>query len=423
MSLKNNRFITFINMRLINKGPMKIGNGEDGILIDLASNNPYMPGTSLAGAMRAYAKVNFGEREVKELFGHGEKDSNIYIQDSYAKNKKEIEYRPGIKMNNRLGVNEKKAYFQRELLGEGHQFDIEIKLFSKNEEQREEHLNIIKSILSAIQCGQLRFGANKTNGSGIVGIDKLNICKLDLENSKDFISYISNTLSYVDSKDSMLSKVNGEKTVRFTFKGSTDTPLLVAGFDSLNHEQPDNSNMVNSKNEYILPGSAFKGTLRNNFNKIAKLKELDYITNVAFGHDSKSNNKNCGRLFFVDIKIENALDSAIYNRIKIDQFTGGVRSGAILNQIPIKGRFKSEIYFKLTGQESDDKKIIAIMLYTLKDALTGDIAFGSTSAIGRGRLKGEFIEIEVNDEIAKLDLIGNNHINKELILELTSAIN
>ena len=87
MSLKNNRFITFINMRLINKGPMKIGNGEDGILIDLASNNPYMPGTSLAGAMRAYAEVNFGEREVKELFGHGEKDSNIYIQDSYAKNK------------------------------------------------------------------------------------------------------------------------------------------------------------------------------------------------------------------------------------------------------------------------------------------------------------------------------------------------
>ena len=92
MSLKNNRFITIMNITLINTGCMKIGNGDDGILIDLASNSPYIPGTSIAGAMRAYAKANFSKNIVEDLFGYGDRESNIYISDSYASNKKEIEY-------------------------------------------------------------------------------------------------------------------------------------------------------------------------------------------------------------------------------------------------------------------------------------------------------------------------------------------
>lgn len=423
MSLKNNRFITSINMKLINKGPMKIGDGDDGILIEAVSNNPYMPGTSVAGAMRAYAAANFSKAIVEELFGHGDKDSNIYISDSYADNKKEIEYRPGIRINNRLGINAKSGYFERELLGAGHEFSLEIKIYSETEEKREEHLKIIKSILSAVQSSEVRFGANKTNGSGILDIEKLKICKLDLKNSKDFIDYVSNDLVYVDGKEALISKGNNEKTIKFVFEGNTDTPLLVGGYDSLNHEMPDGSNMMNSNNKYILPGSSFKGAIRNNFNKIAKLKGLNELTEIAFGQEAESNEKSMGRLYFKDIEIENVLDSAIYNRIKIDQFTGGVRSGAILNQRPIKGKFTSEIYYKITGNEENDKKVIATMIYTLKDALIGDISFGSGYSIGRGKLKGQFIKVEINKETAKLDLIGNNHENKELILDLISAIN
>ena len=181
--------------------------------------------------------------------------------------------------------------------------------------------------------------------------------------------------------------------------------------------------MMNSNGKYILPGSSFKGVIRNNFTKISKLKGLNYITEIAFGQEATSSDKKVGRLYFEDIEIENALDSAIYNRIKIDQFTGGVRVGAILNQRPIKGSFKSEVYYKLTGNEEDDKRIIAIMLYTLRDALSGEISFGSGNSIGRGKLKGNFIKLEINNETAKLDLKGKKHENKELILNLISAIN
>ena len=117
MSLKNNRYATIIKIKMVNKGPMKIGNGDDGLLMDLVSNNPYLPGTSIAGAMRSYASSNFNDRAVKDLFGHDDRESNIYISDSYASNKKEIEYRPGVKIDNRFGVNELGGYFERELLG------------------------------------------------------------------------------------------------------------------------------------------------------------------------------------------------------------------------------------------------------------------------------------------------------------------
>lgn len=422
MSLKNNRFITIIKTTLINTGAMKIGDGDDGILIDLLSNSPYIPGTSIAGAMRAYAKINFAENVVEALFGHGEKISNIYIADSYAINKKEIEYRPGIRINNRLGVNEKGGYFERELLGAGHEFSLEIKIYSKCEEEKSEQIRIVKSIFNAIESGELRFGANKTNGSGILHIDSLKICELDLENSEDFIQYVSGDFKF-NNYINILSEENSENIVKFIFEGITDTPLLVAGYDTLNYEQPDGSNMVNSNGKYILPGSSFKGAIRNNFTKISKLKGLNYISKIAFGQEASSSDKKVGRLYFKDIEIENALDSAIYNRIKIDQFTGGVRVGAILNQRPVKGSFKSEVYYKLTGNEDDDKKIIAIMLYTLKDALSGDVSFGSGYSIGRGKLKGNYIKLEINNEVAKFDLKGKNHENKELILNLISAIN
>lgn len=423
MSLKNNRYVTIAKITMINKGPMKVGNGEDGLLIDFASNNPYLPGTSIAGTMRAYALNNFNDRAVKDLFGDGDKESNLYISDSYAKNKKEIEYRPGVRIDNRFGVNEPGGYFERELLGSGHKFDFDIKVYSDKDEKREEYLEILKNVLSAINSGELRFGANKTNGSGIMEITKLDICYLDLNETKDFISYISKDFIFINEKESFLSVINSNKTVRFSFEGNTDTPLLVKGYDSLNSNLPDGCNMINSKNEYIIPGSSFKGAMRNGFNKIAKIKNLSELTEIAFGQDSKSDNKKVGRLYFEDIKIENALDKAIYNRIKIDQFTGGVRIGAILNERPVKGNIKSEIYFRRTGKVELDKKIIATMLFTLRDALIGDIYFGGGSSIGRGKLKGLFIKIDMNNQTAKLDLIGNNHENKDMILDLVSAIN
>lgn len=423
MSLKNNRYATIIKIKMVNKGPMKIGNGDDGLLMDLVSNNPYLPGTSIAGAMRSYASSNFNDRAVKDLFGHDNRESNIYISDSYARNKKEIEYRPGVKIDNRFGVNELGGYFERELLGSGHEFDVEIKVYADKEEKREEQIIILKTILSAINLGELRFGANKTNGGGIMKINRLDICYLDLQETKDFISFISNDLKFIDEKKTFLSVRNSDKTVRFTFEGSTDTPLLVKGYDSLNHYLPDGCNMTNSKNEYIIPGSSFKGAIRNGFDKIAKNKNLSELTEIAFGQDSKSDDKKVGRLYFEDIKIENYLDKAIYNRIKIDQFTGGVRTGAILNESPVKGKLKSEVYFKTTGKRELDKKIIATMLYTLRDALIGDISFGGGSAIGRGKLKGIFIKLEMNNQTAKLDLAGNNHENKDMIIDLISAIN
>lgn len=430
MSLKNNEYVTVIKVVMTNKGPLKIGNGDEGILIDLASNSPYLPGTSLAGAIRAYLSKEYDVEIVKALFGHGDRESNINISDSYAFNKKEIEYRPGISINNRLGVNESGGYFTRELLGLGHEFTVEIKLYSNNLEKRDENISLIKSALSAIHVGKLRLGGYKSNGAGIFEVNTIDVCYLDLKNTRDLLAYLSDSLELINAKNEFLNYDNNfnNSSAKFTIECTTKTPLLIKGNDTLNYNLPDGSNMVNSNGEYILPGSSFKGAIRNAFGKIAKYKGIEELIVEAFG-DEKSNKekkneeKQSGRMYFEDIKIQNHLDKAIYNRIKIDRFTGGVRSGAILNDNPIKGKFTTDILFNITGKEEIDNKIIALMLFTLRDALKGEITFGSGNSIGRGKLNGAYIKLEYKGEILKLDLTGKNHENAEKIQELISSIN
>lgn len=428
MSLKNNCYITIINLNIINKGPMKVGNGDESILIDRTTNNPYLPGTSFAGALRAYLTKVTDEENVKEIFGHGDKESKINVCDSYAENKKEIEYRPGIRMNNVLGVNDKKGYFERELLGSGHKFNIQLKIYSKTLEEREEQLSLMKIAFSGINSGELRFGAYKTNGSGIFNIDNIKISTLDLENGTDLLAYLSNELNFIDATEEFVSKIDNKSIVKFIIKGETSTPILIKGLDTLNHELPDGSNIVNSNGEYILPGSSIKGAIRNAFGKVAKFKGIEDLIVETFGDEAGSvtisnDEKVSGRMYFEDIKIENHMDKSIYNRIKIDKFTGGVRTGAILKDNPIKGKFNSNILFRTTGNKEKDNKIVALMLFTLRDALKGEISFGSGNSVGRGKLKGDYIKVEIGEERLKLDLIGKNHENVEKIKELASSIN
>lgn len=423
MSLKNNRFIEVIRLKLINVGPMKIGDGDDSVLIDTTSNKPYLPGTSVAGAIKAYLKQEDKNLSDK-LFGNGDNESNIFVSDSYAFNQKEIEFRPGVSINSKLGVNNN--FFERELLGAGHEFNLDLKIYGKDRSEIDGYLKLINIAFNGIESGELRFGSNKSNGSGVFTINSFEKCSLDMENKTDFIKYISDDLDFTNER--LVKDLRLNTTVKFTIKGKTKTPLLVNGNYGLDYKEPDGKNIKNSKGEYIIPGSSFKGALRNAFDKIARYKCLGEFTDKAFGDANGKTvvseaEKKSGKIYVEDIIIKNSIDDSTYNRIKIDKFTGGVRSGALMNDIPIKGDFESSIFFKVTDNEEENKKIIALMLFTLKDALTGEVSFGSGKAIGRGKLRGDYITIDINGERLRLDLIGKDHKNIEKIQELISSIN
>ena len=95
--------------------------------------------------------------------------------------------------------------------------------------------------------------------------------------------------------------------------------------------------LANSKNEYIIPGSSFKGAIRNGFDKIAKNKNLSELTEIAFGQDSKSYDKKVGRLYFEDInvlsncsKFENITFMSFKSNIKYNSSKQGLTINSLL---------------------------------------------------------------------------------------------
>lgn len=429
MALKNNTIVTFLDLDIENIGPLRIGD-EDSILIDKLSNSAYIPGSSIGGALRGYISENFGEDLAEKIFGTGEDESKIVVFDSIAKNNKGIEFRPSVRINNRLGINADKAFFEREYLEEGHKFNFKFKLFSEDIKEAEKNKEILIKAINGINKGDLRFGGHKTNGAGIFKINKVQECVLNLEKKEELIKYLTDEIRFKN----LNLNLEEEKTRFVTFKVNciTKTPILIKGKGSLEHNLPDGTNMIqeqdllNGDKVYFIPGSSIKGSFRNGFDKIAKFKNIEEMTNIAFGKARDKNKKDdkntMGRVYFEDIKIKNSLDKAIYNRIKIDKFTGGVRSGAVLNEQPIKGSLDFTIKYKLLNNENDNK-ILALMIYTIKDILEGVITLGGGNAIGRGKLKGDKIQFFKDGEEYLIDLSESKHKNKEKIDKILNSIN
>lgn len=424
MSLLNNVIVSYIDLYVKNISPLKVGDDE-GILIDKVSNKPYLPGTSIAGAFRRYIEEIDNSEYVKQLFGCGDKESKIIFYDSICSNKKERELRPGIKINNRLGVNEKGHFFTREQLSVGHEFKIRIKIFSENSEEKEEFLNIIYHGINAMMNKEIRFGSNKTNGSGIFDITEIKGCSLDLRDKKQLHNYLLDKEELVDIKEVIKNVQYQSCNVEFSISCITDTPMLVKGKDSLDSTMSDGKAIKTFDGKYIIPGSSIKGSFKNGLSKIAKLKGVEELVDEIFGINSDiEEERSIGRLYFEDIEIRNhkKYSERVYNRIKIDKFTGGTRESALLNEEPIKGEMNFNIYMKKFNDKNRDDKAVALIVYTLRDLLQGDIYIGGGSSIGRGKVLGKEIKFMINNEEYIIDLEGNKHKNKEKIEEILSSI-
>jgi hypothetical protein len=72
------------------------------------------------------------------------------------------------------------------------------------------------------------------------------------------------------------------------------------------------------------------------------------------------------------------------SRVRIDRFTQGVVPGALFDEEPdYQGRVR--LRMELRNPRSGE---LGLLVLLLKDLLAGEIAFGGTAAVGRGRCTG-----------------------------------
>ncbi|MBZ2175784.1 hypothetical protein K8M07_11100 [Schnuerera sp. xch1] len=411
------QYISIIKAEIESTSPLFISDGED-ILLDEESGMAYIPATTIAGSFRGY--LDFIGEESDVLFGSsGEKSikSSVYISDSYSKNEG-FEIRNGIKIEGITGSSEDGSKIERFYLKKAIRFTLNFEIEGQDKDiETKRHL--LYKCLQGLNNSFIRLGGNKSNGLGIFKVNRVK--EINFNNRKQWVDYIKKDYSNIqDITDRVLNENKNDKFVEFTLNGVLTTPILVGAPETFDPEDVDKRSLKSGDN-YIIPGSSFKGVLRsriecigNYFNSIRLAKEI-------FGDLSKEN--MLSRVFVNEsiINIEN-FDQIDYNRIKVDKFTGGVRKTGLMDDGPVQGAVEFKVIYKTQNDEEKDSYAIGIIALALRDLGTENLSLGGGYSIGRGRYKGHSMIITIGDEKIKVDFRNKTVTNEEKLDDYIKSV-
>ncbi len=410
--------ISIIKAKIKSISPLHIGDDDGEILIDNNTNMAYLPATGVAGSFRAYLKAV--GKDYKSLFGDqdGENSmmSSVYISDCFSPIV-DFERRDGLKIDGAMGSSADGLKRDVLLLGEGLEFELCFEIHAESTKNKmESYKDMIYICLNALDKGYIRFGSKKSSGLGNFRLLNINEINYDLCKIEDYENYLKR--NYVDWED-VSEKVRSIKLespfITLTIEGQFTTPFIVKAPDRFEIEGPDNSNL-RSGDDYIVPGTSFKGILRSRVEKIADYYDIVGFAKEMFGEIAGEKEKHrLSRVIVSESKIRDSVDS-LYNRIRIDSFTGGVRKTALMQDVPVKGASRFNVMYKKSGDDNKDKCSVALLALALRDLGMEDLVIGGNSGIGRGRFKASAMVIEKDNCTIKIDF-NNKKIEGEEILQ------
>lgn len=339
----------------------------------------------------------------KEDESKDDRESKIYIADAYGSEFK-LSTRTGIKRSYKYGTSEDKAKYDMDFIDMDTEFELKFKLFAKNEKELKVEDELIKNVIEGFKGGNLRLGANKMSGFGKFSVKKVQARTLDLKQRKDLISYIMDDKDYTTLKLENFKDRGNKGYIEFDFDGSIIDSMIVKEYQ-IKENEPDCKNMTNSKNESIIPGTTIKGLFREYNTKILKTLGLDdklFLIEDIYGTDAKSESKThfIGKVLISDVVVKNP-KYCVYNRIKVDRFTGGVVTGGKFDEQRVQGDIDFRI--SLRKLEENNKAAVGLILLTFRDLGLSKLPIGSSSSIGAGRIKGNKLTIKENDKAIKIE--------------------
>ncbi|CAG7839847.1 hypothetical protein CLOHAE12215_01262 [Clostridium haemolyticum] len=428
-----------------NISPLKIGNGEDeGFQLVLQDNKACISGTTMAGLFREFLINNKEIKKdsdiYKKIYSDSKEISTIFFYDSFSEQdikENDIECRPHIRIDEKTGTAVQGALFSECHINEGKKFEItfEIKGLEINEEQYERICDYLEEFLYLLGNGEKSIGSKSTFGFGLMQFDREDSCyfkEFDLTNEQDLEDYLNDISIYNIKNKVKFKDYTREKHTSITFKAYCEDGLIIKGdkekicvndkyfYKNISYREMKIKGKDNEEDyKYVIPSSTIKGIVQSYSRKILLTLEKDLeILKYIFGektNERETKKGKRGNLVFYDYKIskdrfkESEKNQPIYNRIKIDRFTGGTFQGSLFkNQVIIFNENTKELEFKISISNRLKnvealknnrlfEKAIALIILTFRDMGFGYVTVGSGNNVGFGRLQGNSILIDENE--------------------------
>lgn len=257
----------------------------------------YIPGTSLAGVIRAWCEETLGDDLTHYLFGppmkRGEEDvghaSFILVEDAVVTLPAGLsfEVRDGIGIDRVRGVAADKAKFDRAVLPRNSTLRIEMTVEAKKDQEAKTKA-MVGHLLNALDHQHLFLGAARTRGLGRVSF-KLNSLRFEDVSTR---AGILELLSRAADAPKVIEPLEGaaqdfiptpHERLRIEIKWRAVGPLMVkASYDGIS---VDVLPLVSGTDEglaLVIPGSSIKGALRSHAERIIRTLRGQLAKDKAF---------------------------------------------------------------------------------------------------------------------------------------------
>jgi len=403
--------------RLNLETPLIIGSGEtevaDIVVLKDSEGKPYIPATSFVGTLRHYfeegiddnIKNNINE-QLNYFWGSKEADgyqSALMCDDLVTKEEPKIMVRDGLAIDHKNGIAKKGAKFDYEVVEPDIGFDLNIEINIRKAYDKEIFKRILKTIVSALEVGNIRIGAMTTKGFGKCKLGDVKYYEFNFSNKEDVFRWLRREF---DKEQELSVSPFSIKSKEFIIDGwfKIKSSLIIKSYSG-DLEAPDAIH-ITSNNNPILPGTSLKGAIRNRAIRIINTLggNGEEVIKPLFGwidQENKKGEKYKSRITVNETIITNIKEEVQY-RIKIDRFTSGTIKAALFDSTPLwatNGEKVVHIVIKIKDYEDWEA---GLLLLILKDLWNEDLPIGGEKNVGRGILKGLEVNIKIGSNQGKI---------------------
>ena len=390
-SILKRREVFYIQVQFVS--PISISSGDnewtDSDVLRNFDGEAFIPGTSLAGAMRSYLKkkktddcfMGYSKKQGEEDFG---KMSSLFISDLTFDEETVSNVRDGVALDDNKSTIEG-SKFDIEILEAGVKGHFYLELTVREDDNESEMNEELATIFNGINKGEIRLGSKKTRGFGEFKILSIASKIYDDSNYTDYAN------AYDDSEwkneentlQDWLEKVDSESQMVHI-----KVPLRLEGGISIRQYaakkgEPDYAQLTDH-GVPVIPGSSFAGAIRHRIELLCgELKLSKEASEIMFGF-VKGKNANSSNVIINESEIKGA-KPLVMVRTGVSRFESAARSGALYKEKTyVDGRLTLNISVRKGDNPVDEKWILGLLLLAIKDLQNGLLAGGGQTAIGRG---------------------------------------
>lgn len=387
----------------------------------------FIPGTSVAGAFRNALML---KEKSDGIMGYSDGEqgrmSSILISDIYFAEPELVKtgIRDGIKLDDSKIVENK---FDMEIVETGAVGTLYIECVVREGDTPEQYVDAIKKLVTMLQSGEIRFGANKNRGFGRVELlteadseSYIYEKSFSKEDKNDYAAFILDVNSKT-SKDTRLGLYDSQKLSdwigeAWTEKGrnlnqhaDADQPLdleqyvkisvplrLMGGISIRRYSAKSNQadfEHITCDGKPVIPGSSWNGAIRADAARI--LRELidvgkdkqmivDNLIDDWFGKISDEQGGSMQSLVVVSESIIEGATPVPMTRNKVNRFDASTVDGALYSEISyFGGKTTLELLIR-KDEKRYYEELVEILQLVIRDIKEGFVAIGGQTAVGRG---------------------------------------